>query len=434
MAKTESINEPKNPRKNSWKLNPLTLRILIAFVLALIVGYVLHPGKCNQMNFQIIQYLEIPKLLVINTLKILAYPLVFVILIRSFVNDENGSLIGKNLGRLVILLLTNSIVAAIIGFLVIHSLRFDKVIKAASVACKNEKPPIIIQPPISVIPRSFLEPLLTSNVVHIIIVAVSLGVIIRRIKKEQIRLKKTDYQPFLQVVDIFYKAFILIIKWVINLLPLGVFGIVSTTVADKGLGAFQSVWGIVVAILGAFFLQACYYLIRLQFGSWVKPQDFLVKGKETFVTAFTTSSGISTSPETKKSLLNMGLRDSFAELGAYIVVNFNKDATAMSLVMSALYISQITQHKLELGQYLIVVLMSVVLSMITLSVPNGGMAGVILLFQAVGLDPNYFFIYILPVEWLLDMFRTIINVMGNMTSVALLEGKKTPNSVHKLGA
>jgi Na+/H+-dicarboxylate symporter len=145
MAKTESIDERKNPRKTSWKLNPLTLQILIAFVLALIVGYVLHPGKSNPVNIEIIQYLEIPKILVINALKVLAYPLVFVILIRTFVNDESANAIGKNIGRLAMLLLSNSIVAAIIGFLVINFLPFGKVLKIANVLPGNGNLPSKIQ-------------------------------------------------------------------------------------------------------------------------------------------------------------------------------------------------------------------------------------------------------------------------------------------------
>ncbi|MBW4510486.1 MAG: dicarboxylate/amino acid:cation symporter [Scytonematopsis contorta HA4267-MV1] len=416
MAKTESNNEPKNPRKNSWKLNPLTLQILIAFFLALIVGYVLHQGKSNAVNIEIIRYLEIPKILVINALKVLAFPLVFVILVRTFVNDDTANSIGSNLRRLAILLLTNSIVAAIIGFLVVYFLPFVKP-EGIPVGKKQDIPDF------NILPQSILEPFLTSNVIQIIILAICLGIIARRIKGEQIRKNRKDYLPFLQIIEAFYKAFILIVKWVITLLPLAVFAIVSTTVADKGLATFQSLSGIIFAILAGFFLQGCYYLIRLQFSSKIKPTDFLIKAKDAFLTAFGTSSGIVTSPTTKKVLGDMGIREAFTQLGAYIIVNFNKDATAMSLVMSALYISKITQHELDPRKYLILISLSVVLSMITLSVPNGGMAGVILLFQAVGLDPTDFFTYVLPVEWFLDMFRTVINVMGNMTTVALLEGK-----------
>jgi DAACS family dicarboxylate/amino acid:cation (Na+ or H+) symporter len=50
-------------------------------------------------------------------------------------------------------------------------------------------------------------------------------------------------------------------------------------------------------------LQACYYLLRVKFGSWVKPTHFLRGGSEALLTAFSTASSTATTPITFEALL-----------------------------------------------------------------------------------------------------------------------------------
>jgi Na+/H+-dicarboxylate symporter len=59
---------------------------------------------------------------------------------------------------------------------------------------------------------------------------------------------------------------------------LAVFGIVTKTVALQCFAAFKALGAFIVSVLLALCLQACYYLLRVKFGSWVKPTDFLRGG------------------------------------------------------------------------------------------------------------------------------------------------------------
>ncbi len=423
MTQTENINQPKR------KPSPLTSQIFLASVLALIVGIVLHLVKVGSFNEIAIAILAIPSDLVIRALKVLALPLVFAILIRTLLTTNIS---GALLRRLVFLLLTNTIVGILIGclvFTVVHPGKSGGVVSAPTQSSTIWD--TIFNLIREIIPSSPFGAFDGTNVISMIVVAISLGIVLRGIKEEQVGKNQTDYLPFVQIIEVFYEAFILILEWIIALLPIAVFGIVVRTVAKNGFDNFKSLIPFMLAVFIAYILQACYYLIRLKLSARIKPQDFLRKGKGAFVTAFTTAAGMAASPVTKKNLLSMGLSEFFANLGSYVILNFNKDGTAVSLAMSVLYIAQIDGQNLDLGRFLVLVFVSVIGSMITVAIPSGGASGVILVFAAVGLNFDHYVSSILPIEWVIDMFRTVINVMGNMTTAVLLD-EQTPTPVDEV--
>jgi Na+/H+-dicarboxylate symporter len=199
-------------------------------------------------------------------------------------------------------------------------------------------------------------------------------------------------------------------------------------VAEKGFAPFVSLAAFIVAVLVALLLQACYYLTRVKFGSWVNPLKFLAGGSDAFITAFSTSSSTVTMPITWEVLqAKIGLRESSASLGALVGANFNNDGTALYEAMSALYISQVIGQNLSLGQQLIVVLTSIFASVGAAGIPNAGLVTMTLVFTSVRLPTEYIALLV-TVDWFLDRCRTAINVMGDMTVSAVLDGKK-PRSV-----
>ena len=123
----------------------------------------------------------------------------------------------------------------------------------------------------------------------------------------------------------------------------------------------------------------------------------------------------------------IGLRESSASLGALVGTNFNNDGTALYEAMSALFISQVLGLHLNLGQQLVVILTSIFASVGAAGIPEAGLVTMTLVFNSVGLPKEYIAL-LLTVDWFLDRCRTAINVMGDMTVSALLDGKK-PHSV-----
>jgi DAACS family dicarboxylate/amino acid:cation (Na+ or H+) symporter len=110
-------------------------------------------------------------------------------------------------------------------------------------------------------------------------------------------------------------------------------------------------------------------------------------------------------------------------MGALVGANFNNDGTALYEAMAALFVAQVTGIALALPQQLVVVMMAVVASVGAAGIPEAELVTMLLVFGAVGLPIEYVPL-LLPVDWFLDRCRTAINVMGDMTVSALLDGRK----------
>jgi Na+/H+-dicarboxylate symporter len=430
MNETDSIDQPQVKRRPWWQKVPLTLQIVIALILAIAVGIALGGGNPSPANEALIKNLAIPAELVLKALRALAPPLILVAVLHTFMTANIPGTAGR---RLAVLLFTNTTVAILIGLLVanvLHPGTWGRLTVPGGTTTSAEQkfdPWGLIQ---DAVPKAILEPLVNNNVIQLIVIALSFGIVLRAIKSEMVAQGKNSYQPIEDVISILFEAVIRILNWVIALVPLAVFGIVASTVAKEGFEPFISLAAFIVAVLIALALQACYYLTRVNFGSWVKPLNFLRGGSDAFLMAFSTSSSGATMPVTFEVLQEkIGLRESSAALGSLVGANFNNDGTALYEAMSALFISQVLGQHLNIGQQFLVILTSIFASVGAANIPNAGLVTMTLVFTSVGLPTQYIAVLV-TVDWFLDRCRTAINVMGDMTVSALLDGKK-PHSQGK---
>jgi Na+/H+-dicarboxylate symporter len=400
---------------------PLYLQIVAALVVATLVGILLGAGHPS-VDKETIEHLALPCTLILKALRTLATPLIFLAIVHTFLTAD---IPGKSGRKLFGLLMGNTIVAIIIGLLVANVLQPGVGSKlprpTAGTSAKPLDPFSLIS---DMVPDSVLKPLVDNNVISLIFVALAFGIVLRAIKTEQIAHAQTEYLAIERVIDLLFKSVIRILHWVIALILIAVFGIVSKTIALYGFDSFKSLGSFVIAVLLALALQATYYLIRLRFGSWVSPRKFLQGGRDALISAFSTASSTATVPITYESLVEkIGLRESSASLGALVGSNFNNDGTALYEAMSALFISQVVGQHLTLGQQLMVMLTSIVASVGAAGIPEAGLVTMTLVLTSVGLPQEYIAILI-TVDWFLDRCRTTINVLGDMTVSALIDGKK----------
>jgi Na+/H+-dicarboxylate symporter len=397
---------------------PLYLQIIAALIVATIVGFLLRAGHFDE---KLIEHLALPCTLILKALRTLATPLIFLAIIHTFITAD---IPGKSGRKLFGLLMGNTTVAIIIGLVVANVLQPGVGSKLPRPTTTTSVKPLDPFSLISdMVPDSVLKPLVDNNVISLIFVALSFGIVLRAIKTEQIARSQTEYLAIERVVDILFKAVIRILHWVIALIPIAVFGIVSKTIALHGFEPFKSLGSFVTTVLIALLMQATYYLIRLKFGSWVSPQKFLQGGRDALISAFSTASSTATVPITYEVLTSkIGLRESSASLGALVGSNFNNDGTALYEAMSALFIAQVVGQHLTLGQQLMVMLTSIVASVGAAGIPEAGLVTMTLVLTSVELPTEYVAILI-TVDWFLDRCRTAINVMGDMTVSALIDGK-----------
>jgi Na+/H+-dicarboxylate symporter len=359
---------------------------------------------------------ELPGKLVLRLLQALAPALVLVAVIRALMHADLG---GSGSWRLVRLLLLNTLVAIGIGLLVAN------VVRPGSRSPLNLPPtpqqlahaPGMLAQFLENVPKSLFGPLGDEGrVLSVIFLAVGFGIALRRLRYEPV-------QTVEQLAGVALRALIIVLHWILEVIPLAVFGIVAGIIGLKGFHDFLGLGLFVMAVILALILQASYYLIRIRFGSWVRPRAVLRGTRDALVMAFSTGSSTATMPVTYACLKDrIGLREQSASMGALVGSNFNNDGTALYEAMAALFIAQAIGQELSIGQQLMVVVTSIVASVGAAGIPEAGLVTMTLVFDAVGLPKQYIAI-LLTVDWFLDRCRTTINVLGDVNVACLLDGR-----------
>jgi len=395
-----------------WNAIPLYIRILIAMILGLVTGLILGEHAI---------VLEIPSKVILQLLGALAPPLILIAVTHVLMTTV---IPGKTLGRLVFLLILNTTVAITIGLTVANVMqpgRWREYEAPAESAAEGETEgasPVDLL--VRNVPRSLLGPIGDKqNIIGVILIAVAFGVALRGQKDRPIK----TIQDFVEVA---YDVLLVVLHWIIHLIPIGVFAIVGYVIGTEGFEPFLALGAFVLAVICALLLQTVWYLVRIHFGSWVKPLDVLRGMRDALVMAFSTDSSTATMPVTYACLKEqVGVREESASMGALVGANFNNDGTALYEAMAALFVAQLLGQDLTLTQQLIVVFTSIIASVGAAGIPEAGLVTMTLVFTAVGLPIEYIGI-LLTVDWFLDRCRTTINVLGDVNVACLLDGKTPP--------
>jgi Na+/H+-dicarboxylate symporter len=210
--------------------------------------------------------------------------------------------------------------------------------------------------------------------------------------------------------------------------PIGVFGINARIVATTGFEAFQSLGFYFLLVLVGLLIHATLTLPLIMFLVTRKnPYRHFLGMPPALVTAFSTGSTIVTLPLTMKAVTeHSGVSDKIASFVLPIGATVNMDGTALYECVAVIFIAQIYGFHLGFDQQLVIVLTAVLASIGAASVPMSGLVMMSIILGAVGL-PLEGVAVILAVDRVLDMFRTMVNVLSDSCGavvVAKLDGEE----------
>ena len=95
------------------------------------------------------------------------------------------------------------------------------------------------------------------------------------------------------------------------------------------------------------------------------------------------------------------------------------DGTSLYQAVAVIFLAQIHMIDLTIGQQITVVVTATLASVGSAAVPSAGLVMLIIVLSSVGLNPAWIAI-IFPVDRILDMFRTVVNVTGDATVSSII--------------
>lgn len=218
--------------------------------------------------------------------------------------------------------------------------------------------------------------------------------------------------------------------FIIHLAPVGVLGFMLYASAGKGLDVFVSLgWYVITVALGLSIHSMITMPLILKFIARRSPVEYVKQMSPALLTAFSTASSNGTLPITMNCVEERaGIRNRISSFVLPLGATINMDGTALYEAAAVLFIGQVTGHELTFAQQMIVAFTALLASVGAAGIPHAGTVMMVVVLSAVNL-PLAGVGLILAVDRPLDMFRTTVNVWGDMTACAVVsrfEGDAPP--------
>jgi Na+/H+-dicarboxylate symporter len=199
------------------------------------------------------------------------------------------------------------------------------------------------------------------------------------------------------------------------LAPIGILALLLKLGATQDIAVLSSMGTFIVMVLAVTLLHGIVILPLILYGlTGVTPLRFWNGARDALITAFATSSSSATLPVTMRCTEeNLGVRRDIAGFVVPLGATVNMDGTALYEAAAALFIANLVGIELSIVQQLIVFFTAMIAAIGAPGIPSAGMVTMVMVLQSVGLPAEAIAI-LLPIDRLLDTFRTTVNVEGDM--------------------
>jgi len=260
-----------------------------------------------------------------------------------------------------------------------------------------------------------------SNMLQVIAFALFFGICLAMLPNDKvggvIAFVNGANEVILKMVDITMKA----APFFVFALLAGVIAKMADTPAEvwqifKGLGSY-SITLLAGLLLMIFVIYPIIIILSIKKLSY---REFFKRMSPAQFLAFSTSSSAATLPVTMECVEeNMGVSKKISSFVLPVGATVNMDGTSMYQAVAVVFLAQLHMVDLSFAQQLTIVLTATLASIGSAAVPSAGLVMMIIVLNSVGLNPAWVAI-IFPVDRILDMFRTVVNVTGDATVSTLI--------------
>ncbi|KAL4235642.1 Excitatory amino acid transporter 3 [Mactra antiquata] len=256
------------------------------------------------------------------------------------------------------------------------------------------------------------DPVLTKidgpNVLGMVVFSILLGVILSKMEERG--------KPLIVVFETICEATMQLVKLAIWYSPIGIMCLIAANVVDMDDPAktFQQLLYYFLTVMAGLFIHGVVTLPLIYF-LFVRqnPFSYLYGVFEAIVTAIATASSSATMPVTMRCLVdNNGVDNRVVKFVIPVGATINMDGTALYEAVAVLFIGQMRGYEMDIGRIITISITATAAAIGAAGVPQAGLVTMVIVLSAVGF-PTDDVALILAVDWLLDRFRTAVNVLGD---------------------
>lgn len=401
----------------------LAWQIVIALILGVLVGSFLHYSP-EYRDVLINNFLRPLGAIFITLIKMIVVPLVVSMLILGIANTSHGQNVGKLGFKTIVYFEIITTVAIIVGLVAANIFQpgagidmsaltqadisqYEQTTQEVSSHAHG-----LVNTILSVIPSNIFGSLTDGHMLPIIFFCVIFGVGLGSLAHE-------TKKPLLDVLNAVSQAMFKVTHMIMLFAPFGVFGLIAATVATFGFSSLLPLVKLALLVYGAIF-----FFIFVILGFVAKFCGFniweLIKIlKDELILAYSTASSEAVLPRIMEKMEAYGAPKSITSFVIPIGYSFNLDGSTLYQSIAAIFIAQLYGIDLSLTQQLVLVLTLMITSKGIAGVPGVSFVVLLATLGSVGI-PLEGLAFIAGIDRILDMARTVLNVIGNSLAVLVI--------------
>ncbi|MBM3293755.1 MAG: dicarboxylate/amino acid:cation symporter [Candidatus Aminicenantes bacterium] len=363
----------------------------------------------------------------IRLIKMVIIPLIFASLLVGVASLGDLKKLGRVGGKTIAFFLIYYVFAVALGLFLANTLKPGSNIPesvqtrlkaeygeaAGDQARRAEKQPGLGEVLVNIIPDNPAQSLVQADMLQIIFFAMFMGVVVTLLDKKKMH-------PVLVFFEAVNDIMVKIVHVVIRIAPYAVFALIASVVGTFGADILMSLLRYSLVTIGGLLILAATYpaavslLARypyFKFWKGIFPAQLL---------AFSTSSSSATLPVSMECAEEtIGVSREITSFVLPLGATINMNGTALYQGVTAVFIAQVYGLNLSLVAQLTIVLTATLASIGAAGAPAMGVLMLVIVLRQVGI-PLEGIALIMGVERILDMFRTAMNITGDIAAAAVV--------------
>lgn len=400
---------------NQMKKLGLAFQIILGLILGIIVGAVFYG------NPVVTSYLQPFGDIFIRLIKMIVVPIVFSSLVVGVAGVGDIKKVGKIGGKTILYFEVVTTFAIIVGLLVANLVHpgngvnisnlattsIDKYMHTAETASSHG----LMDTFINIVPTNIFESLSKGDLLPIIFFSVMFGLGVAAIGEKG--------KPVLAICQGVADAMFWITNQIMKLAPLGVFGLIGVTVSKFGLASLIPLGKLIITVYGAMILFVFFVLGFVAKMAGTSIISLIRLLKDELILAFTTASSEAVLPKLMEKMERFGCSKAITSFVIPTGYSFNLDGSTLYQSIAALFIAQIYGIHLPLSAQINLVLVLMLTSKGMAGVPGASFVVLLATVGSVGI-PVEGVAFIAGIDRIVDMARTVVNVLGNSLAVVVI--------------
>lgn len=407
------------------KAPSLSFTILFSLVLGLVLGAGLNtvdPSFAQLLS----AWIDPIGALWINAIRMTVIPLLMALLLTAIADQGDGNMAAlglKTLGLFGVLISASSLYTFLFAPPLIALLNIDPQASAALLAKTSAADSATsVLPPfsdwlVSLVPANPVAAAANGDILPLLVFTALLASALLHIETAF----KNSISDFFAGLR---EAMLVLIGWIMQLAPIGIFGIVFPLAATLGMDAITALGTFILIASGLISLSIGCLILWVQLVTPVSAVQFMKAVGPAQIIGFSARSSLAALPATFSAAKSLGVKDSISGVVLPVAVTLFKFASPIARISGSYFIAALYGIDLSLFQLLTIAAAIGLFSFYSPGIPSGGLLIMAPVYESLGLPVEGIAILI-AIDLIVDMFITAANVTANTATTLVLSLEKT---------